>query len=191
MNAVNKAPMVATETEAEAQVTQEARPPGNRSEESTSTGTAKKIFVCSPYRPLSETEESRKTELEANLHRARTACRILSTLGFMPLAPHLYFTTFLNDGDKKERADGIRFGMRWLEEADEVWVFGGTISEGMAAEIAKAKELGKTVRSLPEPGRMVELLLKMITENYHVPKNKKTEGQHKAAESEDNDGNEE
>lgn len=140
---------------------------------------------------MSETEESRKTELEANLHRARTACRILSTLGFMPLAPHLYFTTFLNDGDKKERADGIRFGMRWLEEADEVWVFGGTISEGMAAEIAKAKELGKTVRSLPEPGRMVELLLKMITENYHVPKNKKTEGQHKAAESEDNDGNEE
>ena len=125
---------------------------------------------------MSETEESRKTELEANLHRARTACRILSTLGFMPLAPHLYFTTFLNDGDKKERADGIRFGMRWLEEADEVWVFGGTISEGMAAEIAKAKELGKTVRSLPEPGRMVELLLKMITENYHVPKNKKTEG---------------
>lgn len=93
MNAVNKAPMVATETEAEAQVTQEARPPGNRSEESTSTGTAKKIFVCSPYRPMSETEESRKTELEANLHRARTACRILSTLGFMPLAPHLYFTT--------------------------------------------------------------------------------------------------
>ena len=62
MNAVNKAPMVATETEAEAQVTQEARPPGNRSEESTSTGTAKKIFVCSPYRPMSETEESRKTE---------------------------------------------------------------------------------------------------------------------------------
>ena len=48
MNAVNKAPMVATETEAEAQVTQEARPPGNRSEESTSTGTAKKIFVCYP-----------------------------------------------------------------------------------------------------------------------------------------------
>ena len=35
----------------------------------------KKIFVCSPYRPLAETEESRKVELESNLHRAKTACR--------------------------------------------------------------------------------------------------------------------
>ena len=140
----------------------------------------KKIFVCSPYRPLAETEESRKVELESNLHRAKTACRILTTLGFMPLAPHLYFTTFLEDEVKRERENGIRLGLQWLEEADEVWVFGDTISEGMAVEIAKAKELAKPVRNLPEPSRMVELLIKGISAGY--------KGQHKAAESESNNG---
>ena len=140
----------------------------------------KKIFVCSPYRPLAVTEESRKVELESNIHRAKTACRILTTLGFMPLAPHLYFTTFLEDEVKRERENGIRLGLQWLEEADEVWVFGDTISEGMAVEIARAKELDKPVRNLPEPSRMVELLIKGISAGY--------KGQHKAAESESNNG---
>ena len=144
------------------------------------TTSPKTIFVCSPYRPLSETEESRKAELESNIHRAKTACRILTTLGFMPLAPHLYFTTFLKDEEKREREDGIRLGLQWLEEADEVWVFGDTISEGMAVEIARAKELAKPVRNLPEPSRMVELLIKGISAGY--------KGQHKAAESESNNG---
>ena len=56
------------------------------------------------------------------------ACRILSTLGFLPLAPHLYFTQFLKDEEKQERNTGIQLGMQWLEEADELWVFGSTVS---------------------------------------------------------------
>ena len=59
-------------------------------------------------------------------------------MGVLPLAPHLYFTQFLKDEDAQERATGIRFGMEWLEAADEVWVFGESISEGMAAEIKRA-----------------------------------------------------
>ena len=50
----------------------------------------KKIFVCSPYRPTSKTEECRKDELMVNINRAKTACRILTTLGFLPMAPTLY-----------------------------------------------------------------------------------------------------
>ena len=161
--------------------------------ESTATVTApKKIFVCSPYRPTSKTEECRKDELAANISRAKNACRILATLGFIPLAPHLYFTQFLKDEDAQERNTGMKLGMHWLEEADELWVFGNTISEGMAAEIEKAHELNKPVRNLPEPGRVVELLLKSISEQYHVPlDDKKTEnsnGQQEAAESEENIG---
>lgn len=90
-------------------------------------------------------------------------------MGVLPLAPHLYFTQFLKDEDAQERATGIRFGMEWLEAADEVWVFGESISEGMAAEIKRAYELKKPVRNLPEPGRMVELLLKRLSEQYHIP----------------------
>ena len=166
---------------------------GNMAKGKTRAVTApKKIFVCSPYRPTSKTEECRKDELAANIIRAKNACRILTKLGFLPLAPHLYFTQFLKDEDTQERNTGMRLGMSWLEDADELWVFGNTISEGMAAEIERAHELNKPVRNLPEPGRVVELLLKSISEQYHVPlDDKKTEnsnGQQEAAESEDNNG---
>ena len=132
--------------------------------------------------------EARKAQLEANIQRAKTACRILATMGVLPLAPHLYFTQFLKDEDAQERATGIRFGMEWLEAADEVWVFGESISEGMAAEIKRAYELKKPVRNLPEPGRMVELLLKRLSEQYHIPMEGKTEEQQEAAESEKDNG---
>lgn len=138
----------------------------------------KKIFFCSPYRPQSKKEENRKAELESNIQRAKSACRILTTLGFLPLAPHLYFTTFLNDEDERERAYGIQLGFRWLEEADELWVFGKKISEGMKAEIARAEELGKPVRKMPEPNRMVEMLVKGTSAEYNKQLN--------AAESESN-----
>lgn len=163
----------------------EARPPGGAPQEE---HLPRKIFVCSPYRPTSQDEKCRKDELEANIRRAKMACRILSTLGFLPLAPHLYFTQFLKDEDAQERATGIRFGMEWLEAADEVWVFGESISEGMAAEIKRAYELKKPVRNLPEPGRMVELLLKRLSEQYHIPMEGKTEEQQEAAESEKDNG---
>lgn len=164
----------------------EARPPGGVSPVE---HLPRKIFVCSPYRPTSQDETCRKDELEANIRRARTACRILSTLGFLPLAPHLYFTQFLKDEEKQERDTGIQLGMQWLEDADELWVFGNTVSEGMAAEIKQAHELQKTVRNLPEPGRVVELLLKNISEQYHVPMDdEKAEEQPVAAESEEHNG---
>ena len=129
----------------------------------------------------------------ANINCAKTACRILTTLGFLPMAPHLYFTQFLKDEDAQERNTGMKLGMHWLEEADELWVFGNTISEGMATEIEKAHELNKKpVRNLPEPGRVVELLLKSISEQYHVPlddmKAENSNGQQEAAESEENNG---
>ena len=100
-----------------------ARPPGGFPLASA----PKKIFICSPYQPTANDSPCRKAQLEANIQRAKTACRILATMGVLPLAPHLYFTQFLKDEDAQERATGIRFGMEWLEAADEVWVFGETM----------------------------------------------------------------
>lgn len=58
--------------------------------------------------------------------------------------------------------------------------------------IEKAHELNKPVRNLPEPGRVIELLLKSISEQYHVPlddrKAENSNGQQEAAESEENNG---
>lgn len=59
----------------------ELKPPGGEAGENAShdpvtshsnPASPKKIFVCSPYRPLSESEESRKAELEFNIHRAKS-----------------------------------------------------------------------------------------------------------------------
>ena len=186
--AVKDAPLdFKAETQTEA--AEDKRPPGGT--EAGTTAAPKKIFVCSPYRPTAEGPKCQKSQLEANIYRAKTACRILSTLGFLPLAPHLYFTQFLKDEEKKERETGMKLGLRWLEEADELWVFGDTVSEGMAAEIQKANELNTPVRNLPEPGRVIELLLKSISEQYHIPlddkpEDQKSKGQQDAAESEDN-----
>ena len=186
--AVKDAPLNPT-VQAQTEVAEDKRPPGGV--EAGITVAPKKIFVCSPYRPTAKDPKCQQSQLEANIKRAKTACRILSTLGFLPLAPHLYFTQFLRDEEKQERETGMKLGLHWLKEADELWVFGDTVSEGMTAEIEKAHELNKPVRNLPEPGRVIELLLKSISEQYHVPLDDKTEeqkskGQQDAAESEDN-----
>lgn len=95
--------------QAQTETAEDKHPPGG-----TEAGTAaapKKIFVCSPYRPTAENLRCQKSQLEANIDRAKTACRILSTLGFLPLAPHLYFTQFLKDEEKKERETGMKLGL--------------------------------------------------------------------------------
>ena len=52
----------------------------------------------------------------------------------------------------------------------------------------RSRELKKPVCNLPEPGRMVELLLKRLSEQYHIPMEDKTEEQQEAAESEEDNG---
>ena len=92
-------------------------------------------------------------------------------MGIQPLAPHLYFTRFLKDDVAAERDTGMRFALSWLVQADELWVFGDRVSDGMAQEIAKAKELGKPVHTLPEPGWVAELLVQSIAQKYNMTDN--------------------
>ena len=105
-------------------------------------------------------------------------------MGIQPLAPHLYFTRFLKDELAAERAAGMQLGLSWLEPADELWVFGDTVSEGMAQEIAKAKELGKSVHTVSESRRVAELLVESLAQKYTLTGDSQQEMQPKAAESE-------
>ena len=106
----------------------------------------KRIFVCSPYRPRSDDPEERKAEMESNLLKARQACRMAAEFDAIPIAPHLYFTQFLDDTTEEERAVGIAMGLALLEKCNELWVFGDTITEGMAREVSRATRLGIPVR---------------------------------------------
>lgn len=94
------------------------------------------IYVCSPLRG----------DIERNTNRAIRYSRFVFSSGGIPMTPHVYFTTFLDDTIPEERAAGIEMGNQMLQICEELWAFGEKVSEGMATEITAAKELGLKVR---------------------------------------------
>lgn len=98
------------------------------------------IYVCSQMRGI---PPYTKAKYNKNLKKAAEYCRAVADEGHTPVAPHLYFSGFLDDQDRVDRATGIKMGMELLTICEEVWVFGSEegISEGMKAEIEAATEL--------------------------------------------------
>lgn len=94
----------------------------------------KKIFVCSPLRG----------DVEENIKKARTYARYIALCENIPIVPHIYFTMFLDDSDKNERAIGIKMGIELMKICDEMWVFSLIISEGMKMEIDEWLEMGNS-----------------------------------------------
>ena len=94
------------------------------------------VFICSPY----------AGDIENNVKAAHKYCRFAVEMGYIPFAPHLLFPQFLNDTDQKERDMGLFFGIALMSKCAEMWVFGETVSEGMAKEIEKAEKRGTRIR---------------------------------------------
>lgn len=91
----------------------------------------RKVYICSPLRG----------DYEKNIAAARAYCREAVDAGYLPVAPHIYLTQFLDDQKPEERSLGLIIGQQLLEDCAELWVYGEP-SEGMKAEIELAKELG-------------------------------------------------
>ena len=87
------------------------------------------VYICSPY----------AGDVEKNVAAAQGYSRFAVDKGYIPIAPHLLFPQFLNDCNPKERQLGLFFGNALMSKCSEVWVFGDTISDGMEAEIKRAK----------------------------------------------------
>lgn len=98
------------------------------------------VYICSPY----------AGDVETNVQKARRYCRFAVDKGYIPIAPHLLFTQFLNDDNPKERQLGIFFGNAVMSKCSEVWVFGEHISNGMEAEIKRAKRKNYPLRYFNE-----------------------------------------
>lgn len=97
----------------------------------------RKVFICSPFRPTGRNPEAKR---KRNVDRARQACRVAIDAGLLPLAPHLYFTQMLDDEKPIERVLGMAYGSLWLDEADEMWVIGTELSEGIKQELEYARK---------------------------------------------------
>ena len=102
----------------------------------------KMVYICSPLRG------DNGDNYDQNIEDAKKHCyTVLMGLGLIPIAPHIYFTQFLDDKSERQREIGMAAGLKLLELCDEVWVVGiDNPSAGMKAEIEFAKRIEIPVR---------------------------------------------
>ena len=96
------------------------------------------VYICSPL----------SGDVEQNQENARRYCRYAVDTGCIPIAPHLYFPQFMSDEEEHDLATFMDIVL--LSKCAELWVFGETISRGMAMEIEKAKRKGQPIRYFTE-----------------------------------------
>lgn len=94
------------------------------------------VYICSPY----------SGDVDRNVETARRYCRSAVDKGYIPVAPHLLYPQFLNDNSPKERELGMFFGNVLMSKCSELWVCGNIVSEGMMAEINRAKRKSYRIR---------------------------------------------
>lgn len=105
------------------------------------------VYICSPF----------AGDTEHNIIRALGYCRFAVSKGYIPLAPHLHYPQFMDDGNREERDLGLNFALVLLSKCDELWVFGHRVSDGMAREISKAKKQGIPIRHFTEKCEEVQV----------------------------------
>ena len=110
------------------------------------TAVAKTEKPVKPYMPLVYVASPFAGDTEYNVRKAQGYCRFTVSKGCIPIAPHLLYPQFMDDGDKGQRELGLSFALILLGKCDELWVFGDKISGGMAREIAKAKKRNMPIK---------------------------------------------
>lgn len=92
------------------------------------------VYICSPF----------SGDIEGNTKKAREYSRFAVDQGAIPLAPHLLLPQFMSEQTERELA--MFMDMVLLGRCEQLWVFGTYISNGMAAEIEKAKQKKMKIR---------------------------------------------
>ncbi len=100
----------------------------------------KKAYICSPF----------AGDTKQNTANARRYSRFAVNANYDPETPHLFYTQFLNDSNPAERRIGTQLGINRMRYCTELWVFGSTVSSGMAEEIRIAKIHKKIIRYFTE-----------------------------------------
>lgn len=91
-------------------------------------------YICSPYGATSD------TTVEENIQKAKTYGRFAIAKGYVPFIAHVAVCGFLDDANPVERETGILMDIRFIDNCDELWVFGDRISKGMSAEIEHSRK---------------------------------------------------
>ena len=94
-------------------------------------------YICSPYRAADKKQRKQYDEYVKRL------TKMAIDSGIAPIAPHMYITHVLDDGNKEDRAAGLAAGINLLYKCD-VLIYGDKygISEGMHGEMREAEANG-------------------------------------------------
>jgi hypothetical protein len=103
--------------------------------------TMKLVYVCSPYRGIKGKHIGSDDKIKLHEEIAKAICFTVAENDLVPIAPHLYFTKFLDDSFEDERNMGINCGLALLEKCDVMMIYTGCcgISVGMRMEIEYTK----------------------------------------------------
>ena len=94
------------------------------------------VYVCSPY----------AGDIENNVKSACKFGRFTYKQNGIPVVPHLMYPQFMDDTNEDEREMAMHFNYVLLGKCNELWVFGGVISKGMAREIGIATKRRMTIK---------------------------------------------
>ena len=97
----------------------------------------KKVYVCAPL----------GGNIEKNLKKVKTYTEYALRCGTAPVVPHFY-AECLDDSIPAEREIGRSAGMSLLWFCDELWLFGDTVTEGIAAELQFCRHLNIRIRKI-------------------------------------------
>ena len=101
----------------------------------------KLTYICSPCRG----------DYEKNIIKAQEYCREAMNDGLLPIAPHVYFTQFVDDSNPEERKLGLRCGLQLLRYCQLIRVYGCEVSAGMYDEIQLAGVLDIEIQVFGPP----------------------------------------
>ena len=91
-----------------------------------------KVYICSPYRG----------DIENNLLKARKYCKYAIDKGYVPIAPHIYFTQFMDDNNSIDREKAFEINKELIKNCSQLWICDNKISSGMQFEIDYATAIG-------------------------------------------------
>lgn len=92
------------------------------------------VYVASPF----------AGDVERNVMNARRYCRFVAESGAIPLAPHLLLPQFMSEMTERDAA--MLMNRVFLSRCDQLWMFGDTITDGMAWEWVRARQLEMPIR---------------------------------------------
>ena len=101
----------------------------------------KLIYVCSPLKSNRFTGD-----ISTNIKRATEHCRAVVDYDkqYLPIAPHIYFTKFLDDNKLEERQLGLEFSKDLLLFCDEMNEISLALEQNMKVKFVDANlELNK------------------------------------------------